>query len=84
MKFSRSSVVAASKASPGSSFHDRMSSISGWREPKVFFRLCSAIGQFPPFERLIRGSTSLYARSTSRFITMMNAARKMVVPMITG
>ena len=38
----------------------------------------------PPFARLMRGSTSLYSRSTTRFISTMKVARKMVVPIITG
>ena len=38
----------------------------------------------PPYSRLMRGSTTLYRMSLSRFITTIREASTMVVPMIRG
>ena len=39
---------------------------------------------FPPYSRLMRGSTTLYRMSLTRFITTIRTARTIVVPMTMG
>ena len=50
---------------------------------KVNFFLFTIIFNLP-YSKVIRGSTTLYRISVTRFITTINTARMIVVPMIIG